>query len=429
MIDGESLRGRVLTILGAGLLLAGPACGSSAETAPGTSGSAAGQGGASGGEGGSTSVAATSGGGAYGTAGHGVCDPGIQCYTRAELELVLSTGGSGDGSGAAAPGAAGDSTGSAGASDDAGASGAQEVSSCLTLDVNMSYHWPSGFTLLNGLPLSPSESSVAGGQVGECCYHMQFCHSGRPFTVAGTPRTAPHETRADWTAGNATPATAALEPSVRAALARAWLDDALAEHASIASFARLTLELMQHGAPADLIEQSQRASLDEVRHARACFELAERYAGVAQGPGKFPLDTVFAPVELAQLASRTVHEGCVGETLAALIAAEQAVEATEPSVRALLETIAEDEARHAEFAWRVVRWALNVGGPETRAAVSRAFEQNGTHALPEIPSNSGRREALTAHGQLSHAERAAVAARGLREVVAPCARALLHGGQ
>ena len=74
--------------------------------------------------------------------------------------------------------------------------------------------------------------------------------------------------------------------------------------------------------------------------------------------GAFPLGAGLGPVDLAELASRTVHEGCVGETLAALIAAEQALEAKDPSVRAALQKIAEDEARHAEFAWRVVRWAL-----------------------------------------------------------------------
>jgi hypothetical protein len=300
------------------------------------------------------------------------------------------------------------------------------------LDPNKPYDLPpykfgsgTGTNLMSGDPVIDTDRAAL---TGECCYKINHCVSGRPFTVAGTRRSATLRMRTDWMSL----LTAKLDPtkldaSMRAALASAWLEDALAEHASIASFARLTLELMQHGAPAELVAESQRASLDEIEHARACFALAERYAGAPRGPGNFPLDAALGPVELAELASRTVHEGCVGETVAALVVAEQARNAVEPSVRAVLEEIAEDEARHAEFAWRVVRWALEVGGPATRTAVALAFEQQAPTLSHRTEAAQRPRGALAAHGQLTHAERAIVMARGLRDVVAPCARALLSG--
>jgi hypothetical protein len=283
-----------------------------------------------------------------------------------------------------------------------------------------------GVSLVTGLPVQ-EPSTLPDEFSGPCCYEVIDCNHGRPFTVDGAARTAPYRVNREWSATLDTTwrFDADLDPAVRAALAAAWVADALAEHASIASFARLTLELMQHGAPAELVAESQRASLDEVEHARVCFALAERYSGVARGPGNFPLEAGLRPVDLPELASRTVHEGCVGETLAALIAAEQARAATDPSVRAALEKIAEDEARHAEFAWRVVRWTLEIGGLRTRAAVELAFARRTSTFSLRTEAAEDPRGALAAHGQLTDAQRAVVVARGLRDVVGPCARALL----
>src|SRR6185436_7062049 len=127
-----------------------------------------------------------------------------------------------------------------------------------------------------------------------------------------------------WQARETSPALDALSPGERAALAEAWARDALLEHASVASFGRFALELLAFGAPADLIEAAHRAALDEVRHARLCFALAGAYRGEALAPGAFPFDgAVRLAGDLAALAESAVLEGCVGETLAALQAAEQ----------------------------------------------------------------------------------------------------------
>jgi hypothetical protein len=100
----------------------------------------------------------------------------------------------------------------------------------------------------------------------------------------------------------------------------AWSSDARMEHASIASFARATLELLAVGAPPALVSATQAASLDEVEHARLCFALASRYSGKELGPG--PL-AVVGPrsADLVRLACDVFVEGCVGETIAALAAA------------------------------------------------------------------------------------------------------------
>jgi hypothetical protein len=46
------------------------------------------------------------------------------------------------------------------------------------------------------------------------------------------------------------------------------------EHASVAAFARFTLDLLALGAPADLVQSAQQALGDEIAHAELCFGLA-----------------------------------------------------------------------------------------------------------------------------------------------------------
>src|SRR6202042_477762 len=123
--------------------------------------------------------------------------------------------------------------------------------------------------------------------------------------------------------------------------------------------------LLAAGAPADLVALAHSAALDEIQHARLCFALASAYAGEEIAPGPFPLGSeVRVGADLKSLAASTFAEGCVGETVAAVVASAQLAQATDPAVRAALAEIAADEARHAELAWRTVAWAVQTGGIE-----------------------------------------------------------------
>jgi hypothetical protein len=223
---------------------------------------------------------------------------------------------------------------------------------------------------------------------GACCYTVEtgYCGGGRAFIVGGSAVTASVEIGrrgAGWCAATAGETEAAvIDPALRATIAEAWTRDALIEHASVASFSRFALELMAVGAPADLIEAAHRASLDEIRHARLCFALAGAYGGATLEPGSFPFGgRVEVASDLAAIAASTVLEGCVGETLASIQAAEQLARATDPAVREALAIIAEDEARHAELAWRTVAWAMQIGGAPVRDAVKAAFAR-AARAIP-----------------------------------------------
>lgn len=212
------------------------------------------------------------------------------------------------------------------------------------------------------------------------------------------------------------------------ALADAWRTDAQMEHASVASFARFTMELLALGAPADIVAASQSASLDEVEHARLCFGLASRFSGRALGPGPLDMTGVSRGTSLAECAGWTVIEGCIGETIAALTARAQIDVAKDEGVRLALLRIAEDEERHAALAWRFVAWALSTGGAPVRAAVGQAFDEgmrqiraNRNAEMPSIDENAWHH-----YGRLTGSEMDRVALQAVEDAILPNVAMLLE---
>lgn len=222
-------------------------------------------------------------------------------------------------------------------------------------------------------------------------------------------------------------AVAALTASQRELLCERWTHAALAEHASIGSFSRFALHLLAVGAPSQLVADAHRAALDEIEHARMCFGLASVYAGEPLGPGPLPLDgDLLGLLSLAPITAAAVVEGCVGETVAALEASAAAERTTVPEIHATLETISADESRHAQLAWRFVRWALQQSDPTVRPAVQAAFRQ-ALAARPLEAECTPDDAILEAHGRLSGPALRRCQQAALRDVVAPAAEALLTG--
>lgn len=266
-----------------------------------------------------------------------------------------------------------------------------------------------------------------GPEGQECCYGVVRgpdvdCAAGRPFTASGAAHIAPLEASAAWQSRSF--AAVEMSPSARATLAAHYAEDALFEHASIASFARFILELLAVGAPPALVRDAQRALADEIAHAELCFALASRYAGTPLGPGALALpESALERRDLASIAAAAVREGCTGETVSALIAEAAAEQASDPEVKRAMRRIAAEETRHAELAFRFVAWAIERGGAEVRGAVAAAFAEPPSIAAQAWPAES--EAVLRAHGRLSPGERRSVAAAAYAEVIRPCARALL----
>lgn len=176
------------------------------------------------------------------------------------------------------------------------------------------------------------------------------------------------------------------------------------------------------GAPPELLEAAHAAAVDEIDHARRCFALASAYAGQELKPGSLDLagalDTGFS---LAELCEATVLEGCVGETLAAIEAAECAAQSREPAVRIALEIIAADEQRHAELAWAFVRWAVT-SRPEL-APVGRQALERATRGVA-APKYACLEPEVQGSGFLEPNDARRARGAALQDVVVAAARAL-----
>ena len=217
-----------------------------------------------------------------------------------------------------------------------------------------------------------------------------------------------------------------LPPAARRAIVEHWTRAAQMEHASVAAFSRFSLQLLAVGAPPSLIEDAHRAALDEIKHAELCFSLAATYAGHGIGPGPLPVDErALSAWDLQSIAVGTVEEGCVGETIAALEAQTSAELAQDEAVRAVQLRIYEDESRHAELAWRFVRWAAELGGTPLRTALRDAFERTIARFEEATRLESIHERRLEAHGILSERRKHALRAQIMKEVIRPALVELL----
>jgi hypothetical protein len=197
----------------------------------------------------------------------------------------------------------------------------------------------------------------------QCCYKTHAeCNGGRPFLVAGAARVA------ELLLSEKLPVVS-TDLTLRRALGERWAAEALTEHASVAAFARLTLQLLALGAPVALIEASQQAALDELEHARFCFAQASQWLGHSVTAGPLALSDAFANPSFAEFVRTNLLEGCIGETLAALQMNERARLSADSALSAALLAIGEDEARHAELAFRILSWCLEVDAQFTRRVI------------------------------------------------------------
>lgn len=261
-----------------------------------------------------------------------------------------------------------------------------------------------------------------------CCFvtyiNEEGCGKGRPFVVDGAPRVATIAASADWACdGSIAPRVASLDVEMRARLEVCWLATARAEHASVASFARFTLQLLALGAPPDLLADAQRATLDEVEHARLAYALASAYRGAPLGPG--PLDVAAGLAEIGDrdaILRSLLHEGCVAETIAATEAAIAAARAEDPTVRRVLARIADDEARHAALAWRAAKWIVE-RWPEL-ASVAQAVVNDACArrlAIADDVDDPG----CPQHGVLGSRESQQIARECIARTIRPAAAALV----
>lgn len=163
---------------------------------------------------------------------------------------------------------------------------------------------------------------------------------GRPLVVDGLARAA---------------AVIGAPPVDHSKLIEGLTRAALAEHASIATFARTICELMALGAPLELLTETQQALADEIRHAAMTFEQIERLGGGSRRASVLP--EAVAPMKRSVAEFREdVRAGAEGEEAGVRAARQKAALTQDLALRAFYTAIADDEVRHAALARRTVEW-------------------------------------------------------------------------
>ncbi len=264
---------------------------------------------------------------------------------------------------------------------------------------------------------------------GACCYGWRETHCrGRALRSAdGRSIVADTLPRAGWlmSPSERSPAVDARHEAIGAY----WTEQAAAEHASVATFAREALDLMALGAPSELVRDAHLAALDEVEHARIAYAEASRWIGRDLGPASLQgVSCGRTAPDLAALVDRTLRDGCLGESSAALEAEHSAGCIDDPATRSAVERIARDEAEHSALAWRTVEWALGVGGPSVRDRVAIFADTLRSDLASDWDHRDVVEGELARYGVVSPDVSAAVLRATAREVVLPVVERLLAGG-
>lgn len=156
------------------------------------------------------------------------------------------------------------------------------------------------------------------------------------------------------------------------------------EAASIPAFARLRRELVALGAPNELVARVEQARRDEVRHARDVSAIARARGAAPSRVAPVPR-AVRSPVAIA---IENEREGSVRETFGTLLLAARAARASDPALRALFASIAEDEQRHADLSLDVGAWLDGRLDDDERSRVAAAREEAFAELRDELLSAS-----------------------------------------
>jgi len=189
---------------------------------------------------------------------------------------------------------------------------------------------------------------------------------GRPLRIDGRNINAELCDGSDWTQGEH-PDISDLDKATCIALEESWLQSARGEHASVPAFSRISWQLAAAGAPAELLEWSHKAAIEEIKHARLCFALAEGYGGRSHSVKPMP-ELLSGGLDLKDdllitLAKESIIDGCLMEGFFSDIAAISAKACEDRVIRNVLDQIAVEEESHADFAWAILDW-LQKASPE-----------------------------------------------------------------
>ena len=223
---------------------------------------------------------------------------------------------------------------------------------------------------------------------------------GRPFVVNGKSRTTFSQTcnkdvcsnrrHADsWKMGP--PPSISENSSYNQEIGRRWLEQAEAEHASIAAFARNTLYLMHLGSTAGLLMTSQEAGMEKINHTKLSYGIATTFIGHDLAPGPLNVDGCLDEVDLKIITRSVVLDGCIEDTILAIETAQRANSSEDLAIKSALNQMAWDNAKHAQYAWDTLEWIIEKF-PEIRGFVLETLKIELERNLQNVECHSLKKE-------------------------------------
>jgi hypothetical protein len=224
--------------------------------------------------------------------------------------------------------------------------------------------------------------------------------------------------------------TAGLSPDDRRAVGEPWRARQVQEHLAVGAFSQIAWEVAAHGGEPVVLDMLTRAASDEVRHTEICRRVAAIFLGGDAVPRRLRGAPRAPPHAGASGADRALYHVvemcCLSETLTGVYLTEALAHTVHPTMRAVLESLLEDEIDHGRVGWAhlaaCARGGSIEGLPEALPdMLDRTFGRimRGLAATPEPDVAS--RQAL---GHLANDACAGLFARTLREVILPGFEAL-----
>jgi hypothetical protein len=148
---------------------------------------------------------------------------------------------------------------------------------------------------------------------------------------------------------------AELDPLDRAAVGERWKGRRVQEHLAVGAFAQLSWEVAAHGGEPVVLAMLTRAASDEVRHAEICHRAAALFLGDEalpprlSGAPRAPLHEPASPEDRALY--HVVEMCCLSETITGVYLTETLAQTTHPTMRAVVESLLEDEIDHGRVGW------------------------------------------------------------------------------